>query len=517
MTKSQRDFIKNNKEYWLTHTGDNKKSEKVILVEGQLFGAPNYMMRSAIAAKAVQKATGARIIVIVDASKNIEVNTKQLCRSFGIKEFINIRNEKIPFKIQMGAFFTCFKAFIKNTPAAILELSYKGMKLGHLVYDDILHDDIVNESKKKHYAIKRLDLFCLRHIYKFYTKLFLFESVLQRYDVLTYVSTHTVYVDYGILPFLAVRVNIPVVYSDDREYAIINKFEDLFFHERIKNHISEILQSNDEKTLIEEAEAGFQKRMSGEGNIDTRLAFSTDKKSYLREEIKKKLGIQNNNPIVFIFAHVFRDAPHVSMQMLYYDYYDWLENTLCEVNQIDGVNWVLKEHPAGERVYKEVGVAFEILTKKKLRNVLICPENFNTNSVAKVADAIVTCQGTIGIECCCMGIPVVVCGRAFYTGFGFTIEPRSIKEYKRSLLKLKNIKKLREDQINKAKAVYAAFQIYCGDHLTLLGNDILDCIWGYSREASVQEAYKLINKRFHDLDFVNKAFYQDVYKFFIEV
>ncbi|HBI59670.1 MAG TPA: hypothetical protein DDY31_00405 [Lachnospiraceae bacterium] len=515
--KNERTFINKNKEYWATHSTVTRKSEKVILVEGQLFGAPNYMMRSAMAAKAVQEATGARIIVIVDAEESGEKEIKRLCQSFGITEFINIRNERVPFKIQIGAFFTCFKAFIKNTPDAILELSYKGMEMGHLVYDDILHDDIGSGNKNKHYSIDRLDFFCMKHIYKFCMRLFLYQSILQKYDVLTYVSTHTVYIDYGIMPFLAIDAHIPVVYSDDCAYAIINKYEDLFFHNRLNGHISEIIQSNDEKELIRKAEAEFKRRMNGEGNIDTKLAFSNDKKSYLREDIRRKLGIQNNDSIVFIFAHVFRDSPHISSQMLYYDYYDWLEDTLVCVDKIKGVNWILKEHPTGERIYKEVGVALGILKKRELKNILVCPEDFNTNSIRDVADAIVTCQGTIGMECSCLGIPAVVCGKAFYTGFGFTIEPRSVKEYKKILLRLKKVKKLREDQINKAKVVYAAFQMYFGDHSTLLDNDVLDCIWGYNREPSILEAYKLINERYHEFDFVNTAFYQDVYKFFSEV
>lgn len=515
--KDQREYIKKNRKYWAAHTNVNKKSNKVILVEGQLFVAPNYMMRSAMAAKAVKEATGARIVVILDADEGAEKNAKELCRTFGIKEFINIRKETIPFKVQIGALLTCINVFIKNTPTAILGLSYKGMEMGHLVYDDILHDDIESENSKKHYSIKRLDFFCLKHIYKFCTKLFLFENLLKKYDVLAYVSTHTVYIDYGILAFLAVGAHIPVVYSDDREYAIINKYDDLFFHNRLNGHISEIIQLNDEKELIRKAETGLERRMNGEGNIDAKLAFSDDKKSYLREDIRRKLGIQNNDPIVFIFAHVFRDAPHISSQMLYCDYYDWLEDTLSYVDKIKGVNWILKEHPTGEKIYKEVGVASGILKRRELKNILVCPEDFNTNSIGNVADAIVTCQGTIGIECSCLGIPAVVCGKAFYTGFGFTIEPRSIKEYKKILLRLKKVKKLREDQINKAKAVYAAFQMYFGDHLTLLGNDVLDCIWGYNREPSILEAYKLINERYHEFDFVNTAFYQDVYKFFSEV
>lgn len=513
LTDNERKFTQKNKKYWNKY-GKEIDTGNVILVEGQLMSSPNYLIRSAISAKAVQEAMGGKIVVVIDGSKETEKNIKALCRSFGIKGSINIKETCIPLKIKVEAILKCIHVYFKNKPDEILKLSYNGIHMGHLIYDDILHDDIYSDTWKKHYTISKLDMYCVRHIYNFFIKAYIYQNILQKNNVAAYISTHTVYTEYGILPFLAVDQHIPVVYSDDFAYAVIEDNEDLYVQDRIRKHLISIIKSNRKDVLIDKAEKTFVLRMNGQGNVDVKLAYSNNKKRYLRQDLMEKLGIKNHNPIVFIFAHVFRDSPHTSSEMLYRDHYKWLEDTLLYADKIHDVNWILKEHPSGEKIYKEKGVVLDIVKKHKLFNIFVCPSDLNTNSVAEVADAVVTCQGTIGIECSCMGIPAIVCGKAFYTGFGFTIEPHSISQYRKLLMKLKRIKRLSAAQIEKAKIVYAAYQIYCGNQSVLFDNDILDYIWGYVGEQNIQEAYKLINEKFDSFDFVHTPLYQDVYQYF---
>ena len=477
-------------------------------------GAPNYLLRNAVSARAAQEALGGKIVVVLDTSLESETRIKALCRSFGITKFINIHGMKIPYKAKIRALMECLKVFLKNNPDQLLKLSYNGINMGHLLYDDILHNDIKSNGRSKHYTINRIDAFCIKHIYNFYIKAYIYDSIMRQNDIRAYVSTHTVYTEYGILPFMAVERHIPVVYSDDYSYAVINVNKELYAHDRIRHYVDKIIQSASSKELIARAEKDLRERMDGYGNVDTKLAYSNDKRSYERKELVRKLGIKDQKPIVFIFAHVFRDSPHISSHLLYRDYYQWLEDTLVCADQIDGVNWVVKEHPSGEKLYKEKGGVSDILKRRKLSNIFSCPPDLNTKSIAKVADAVLTCQGTVGIECSCLGIPAVVCGKAFYTGFGFTIEPKTIRQYREILGRMKNIKKLSDEQIEKAKEVYSAYQIYYGNQQVLLNNDILDCVWGYSREQSVEEAYRLINAGFDNMDFIHSSLYQDIYQYF---
>lgn len=513
LKEDEREFVKKNREYWTTHTiGRGTKKGNIILVEGQLMGAPNYLLRTAVSAKAVENATGDKIVVVLNCSKEAERKARIIYGSFGINNFINIKKMTIPKKAKIRAVLECLKIFLMHNPKKILKLSYNNIKMGHLIYDDVLHDDI--NDNKRHYTIKRIDLYCLKHIYIFFIKAFIYQTLLSDKAVTAYVSTHTVYCEYGILPFMAVDKNIPVVYSDDLSHAIIKECRDLYAQDRIRNKIIHIINSEKRDYLIELAEENLSQRMGGYGNIDTKLAYSNNKKSYSRKELINKLDIKNQNPIVFIFAHVFRDSPHISSKLLYKDYYEWLENTLLYANKIEGINWIVKKHPAGDRVYKEKGIVDKLLKKRKSPNIYICPSDFNTNSIGKTADAIVTCQGTIGIECSCLGIPAIICGRAFYSGFGFTIEPKNKDQYKKNLVGLKNVKRLSASQIEKAKIVYGAYQMHFGNNIVLLDNEILEYIWGYNKEQNIQEAYKLINKKFNNINFVESSLYKEAYNYF---
>lgn len=513
MFKEEKKFINKNKIYWNNLIIKNK-NKKVVLIEGHLMGAPNYLLRTAIIAKAIERATGCESIVIINASKEAEIKAKMLYGSFGINKFINMKKLEIPSCMKIKAILRCVKIFIWNKPQEILQLSYNKLKLGHLVYDEILHDDIKRKSRNKHLTITNIDLFCLKHIYNFFIKLHLYNNLKIDKEIIAYVATHTVYCEYGILPFLMINRKTPVVYTDDFSIEIVKDFNGLFYHERIRRSIVNVISEYQRKDLIKLAEKNLKLRMKGNGNIDSKLAYSFNKKKYSREKLKNKLGINNKKPIVFIFAHIFRDSPHISTKMLYKDYYEWLVETLTYANKIKEINWVVKEHPSSEKIYNEKGVVLEILKKYKFSNILLCPADLNTNCINKVADAVVTCQGTIGIECSCEGIPVVVCGKAFYAGFGFTIEAHSKKQYKKILKDLKYVKKLDENQIRKAKMVYGAYQMCFGNHLSLLDNDILDHIWGYSGKIDIAEAYRLINERFENMDFVNSNLYQKVYTYF---
>ena len=79
---------------------------------------------------------------------------------------------------------------------------------------------------------------------------------------------------------------------------------------------------------------------------------------------------------------------------------------------------------------------------------------------------------------------------------------------------LKYVKKLDKNQVRKAKIVYGAYQMCFGNHLSLLDSDILDHVWGYSGKININEAYRLINERFEDMDFINSNLYKKVYTYF---
>lgn len=510
----EREFIKKNKKYW----GNSLKTkthqrDSVILVEGFLGSDPNYLIRTGIAAKAVEESAGGTIKVVLRGNNE---RVKSLYRSFGITKFIGIEQVKVPlYKRILYVLYTIFIC-IGNSREKILNISYDKMKIGHLLYDDILHDDISNTESINMYTIEKINWSCIYHIYNFFRSIYIYDKIISQNQIIAYVTTHTVYCELGILPCLCEKKGIKVIYTDDKSVELINNEKGLYAHERINASIKNIIKKSSEQELIQIAEKDLENRMQGNGDIDSIFAYK-DKKRYTRKEFKSELGISNCNPIIIIFAHVFRDAPHLASRMIHYDYYDWLIDTLKCANNVTNVNWVLKKHPSAEQIYNENDKVEDILDKNNLHNILVCPSNFNTNSILEVADVIVTCQGTIGIESSCQGIPAIICGKAFYANFGFTIEPSTRKEYHRRLKEIARIKKLNQQQIKQAKIVYGAFNKCFSSELSVLNSEVLDYIWGYTKKRNIKEAYRLIVESYEKQEYRKTYLYRKVYNYFDKI
>ena len=56
--------------------------------------------------------------------------------------------------------------------------------------------------------------------------------------------------------------------------------------------------------------------------------------------------------------------------------------------------------------------------------------------------------------------------------------------------------------------------MHFGNNTVLLDNEILENIWGYNKEQNIQEAYRLINREFHNINFVESSLYKEAYDYF---
>ena len=75
----------------------------------------------------------------------------------------------------------------------------------------------------------------------------------------------------------------------------------------------------------------------------------------------------------------------------------------------------------------------------------------------------ITIGGNAGAEFACLGVPAIITGNPYYKGFGFTLEPRTEKDYIACLKKLPKIKRLNDEQIKNAKKVFYLNTNYMDD------------------------------------------------------
>jgi hypothetical protein len=206
--------------------------------------------------------------------------------------------------------------------------------------------------------------------------------------------------------------------------------------ENQKKNILEKLDSNNVKNYIDEY---FSKRFSANlEQHDVLKAFSNKKKIYTKNEIIKQYNLNPNLPIVIIMNHIFCDAPHAYPDGLFDDYKEWLINTILNLKKNKNINFLIKEHPSAD-LYSELGVINEILRGLDCEHLLL-KDDVHSLTVLNEFDVVITCGGTIGQEFLYKGKPVVLGAKPPYSGFGFTIEPKTRYEYE-SLMS-KGIEKL---------------------------------------------------------------------------
>ena len=160
--------------------------------------------------------------------------------------------------------------------------------------------------------------------------------------------------------------------------------------------------------------------------------------------------------------HAFNDYPNSFGVSIYRDYYQWFQAVLEIAQNNDSVNWIFKEHP-GAKYYPTKDINLNTIFGKVLNKNIKFIEanaNFNTSSLRYIADVICTCIGTAGLEYAAFGIPCVLGGKSWYSGFGFTIEPINENEFIEILRNIANVERLNIDQIDMAKIIsYLSFEI----------------------------------------------------------
>ena len=490
------EFVRANKVYWRAPAGGRAG----ILVEGHLsqYG-PNYLLRTAVASKALQEKTGLDIDVVFNGLSCQWLMARMVYESFHIRHFIYIDQQallrNIVWLIWSRAVAWRIAAGLRR-PEQILDLEYGGIRVGDLVYDDVLklHGRSTIEE-----IDSRVRLVIARSYY-FYLQ---YRSLFRERDYAYYISTHTAYSQYGLLCRVALSRGVRVIETTDIQMAF---YKDIArnrlptYHDGIRNSVMAELAAPQvsREELRESAQAALERRLASQVNqIDAAKAYRG--RVYDRADLCRMLGLPAGGRIVFVMAHVFTDAPHLSSGMLHADYYQWLLSTLKVCARTTGVLWIVKPHPSAS-LYGEGGMVEKMIADMRAPNVVVCPPDLNTRSLAECADALVTVHGTAGLEYACLGIPTVLAGQPFYRGFGFTLEPATVAEYEQALAHLANVAPLDEEERNRALEVYAIWDRQFDWNNPIITNEVLANVWGSGQPRNLERAYGLITRNLQACD-----------------
>lgn len=483
-------FIAANTRYWQKQ----KPGVATILIEGHLsqYG-PNYLFRTAVAGLAVQNRIGGDIDVVYNGYRHEWILADKIYNSFGIAGGIHLgsvfffRN----FVYYFASFLLAAKYTLKiKAPRDILDITFGSLKVGDLIYDDVIRNT-------KRPTIETIDRHVTKAIARSLFHYLQYKKLFSTRPYKYYISTHTAYSQYGLLCRLSLLNGAKVIETSDIQMSLFSTMTNQrlpTYHEGINASIRQAFSERTEhnKNITIQSKKSLRSRLEAEiGQVDVKKAYTG--KIYSRRDLEIALGIPENNKIAFILAHVFSDSPHISSGMLYSDYYQWLKKTLSICLKSQGVSWIVKPHPSSD-LYNEAGLVEKMISDVASDNIHLCPQDLNTKSLEQCADGIVTVHGTAGLEYSCLGIPTLLAGRAFYSGFGFTIDPESVDAYERHLLTFGDIHPLSSEQINNALLVYGIWDQQFDWKNPIVTSEVLSYVWGNGHPRDLPKAYEVITR-----------------------
>ena len=441
------DFLKENRKYF--NQNFNINSDEIILFES-FYPTRNLIYGITKVGLTLSSILNLKPICILPPSKKNHNFIKSIC-----KNTIDSRFQIIKSILKNLIFL--FITFCGINKKKLLSLTINGNRIGEHIYDSILirHKIITLEKISLKF---RLNIVIEIAFYFFFRQLFL------NYNIKYLVIGDNTY-RHGLLLMLTKEFNVncisPVSLNSFQlsKYTCVNDY-----NEHCLSISSEfLLKIKNKKEAISISNNYFQKRYLGLINQHDVLNAFKGKKSKNKQNFITDYNLDPNKKTVAIMPHIFCDAPHAYPHTLYSDYYDWFINTAKILLENNHINVIVKEHPSAN-LYNEQGKLKEILHDHNL-NLILINSSENTHSILQIADVVVTCGGTVGLEFSCAGKPVILAANPPYSNLGFTYDNLTIQEYTDKLLTCHLLPRLTEIQTD--NALLTAFLTYCNNDIDI--------------------------------------------------
>jgi hypothetical protein len=433
---SKKFIIHNNKLYKKNYANNKKK----ILIEFNNW--PTFHISNSYLLSAIKNNKNCDIVAyenyrIYSNSKNswfekikwhigsfLKLKTFKIYESFGVNKYIQ---PKISLKIKKASDESVKKIINKlKNKQDILNLKVESIWIGDLIYDTYLkkfnkYTININDQKFTNFLHSFIDIF---YFWFFYFKENKIQSVL---------SGHGVYISAVLLRIASHKKINSYVANEHKIYRFNN-----FLEKKTSQSTGNFYEDRYFKKIFKKLNKVKQKKIILNGKKISDM-ISKNKKNNFYTKITKskkihKSLISNNKIKVVIFLHAFSDSPNAKGGNLFPDFFEWLKFLNDKIILNTNYEWYVKPHPNFESDQIKFLRNFNNLSKIK-----IIPKDYNLYHLHKLRISfILTMFGAVGKEYPLKNIRVVhACINNPYVNFNFNLTPKSIKEYKKILLNLK--------------------------------------------------------------------------------
>ena len=443
--KNVRKFIRHNKKVW--HDWGNGKSKFTILTD--FYGVSQTIIAFSYFLNILARKHNAAIKFFVPNKYSYNPALRTVYRSFNVSGHIVIsltRSQKRRASV-------IYKEILPTLQSKqdLFYLNVLGVWIGVDIYESYLKDHF-----KPTVYLNDPNLF--KKIKEGINLAVFWEDYFSKNKIKAVISSHDCYSYFNIVCKVAYKYKVPVYFPNpiylnraERPYSVHSYFPD---YRKMFRRLSD----EEQKKGIELACAQLEKRFSGKIGVDmphnTKSAFHSN---YDGKPALRKSG----NIKVLICSHCFYDNPHAYGNMLFLDFYDWL-NYLGRLSEKTDYDWYLKMHP--DPLPGTLEIIQGILAQHP-RIMLISHEVSFHQLVKEGLDFVLTAYGSVGEECPLIGAQVINAGYNPRIAYDFNWHPKSPEEYEYYLLNL--------DKLDKDIKKEDIYEFYFMNHYYIYDDDLV--------------------------------------------
>lgn len=437
-------FIEVNKKKW----AEVKHNQEYIYLNFSMVRMQAaWIVPKLVYAKGLEESTGAKPIAFTWRDNDL---LTKFIESYGI-EHIALHN------IMKKNFGAIVKAIFRTLGFMLFDGTGEGlkkMKVCNIAAGKSLYEDIIRTSNLSTIKSARNKI-CLKKMFHILWMLYSLDAYVTKHPAKVCVADDIAYHE-GLILKLMKKKGAAIFasnYQQERE-VLIDANDGIETIATFSRKLYAKMVDGLDESAVAFSEKHLEERFKGKnGRTIDRGAFA-NKKVITRDDLIEMYHLDPNKKNVVIMAHTFSDAVFNYGELYFRDYYDWLEKTLELASQIKSVNWVLKPHPTRSAYNEAVDSIEKMFERYKQDNMAFLADEISAESIINFADVQVTIGGNSGGEFSCFGIPTIIVGKPYYSGFGYTTEPESFEAYKKCLENASEIPKLTEDQIIMAKKLF---------------------------------------------------------------
>lgn len=315
--------------------------------------------------------------------------------------------------------FKVWSAWKKLKP----DTNFGKLSINDLECGDLVVDTYLSFKPSPYFNVK--DRFVWRLIWQTMRDIFRARLYFNKEKPIAYITTYSTYIVHGIPVRIAIENNIKVYSFGDLGKCGLILTKNHRYHTpdcRKYNETFNLLDKKLQDLLYIEAQNLLDYRISG--GIDPATAYMREsaysQKLCLSPQIKKDL-----DGSLVIFLHDFYDSPHICEELIFNDFWDWINETI-EYLINSNINFFIKPHP------NQISLSDKaiIRLKEKYPNLKWLDIQANNKILADAGISCgVTVYGTIAHELAYLGVPSIGAARHPHHTFNFCKTAKTKREY----------------------------------------------------------------------------------------